>query len=110
MHELAHFLYDDGPSLPPDEVETRAFEFASHMLFPESQLRKAFQLKSMVHLVEYKERFGISLAAMIFRARKSKMISKQLYTNESGLALANLVIGKTNPVKYRVIDPFVWKR
>ncbi len=72
MHELAHFLYDDGPSLPPDEVETRAFEFASHMLFPESQLRKAFQLKSMVHLVEYKERFGISLAAMIFRRRKVK--------------------------------------
>jgi Zn-dependent peptidase ImmA (M78 family) len=79
MHELAHFLYDDGPSLPPAEVEIRAFEFASHMLLPESQLQEAFKWKSMVRLLEYKQRFGISLAAMIFRARKSKIISQRLY-------------------------------
>jgi Zn-dependent peptidase ImmA (M78 family) len=79
MHELAHFLYEDGPSLPPAEVEIRAFEFASHMLLPESQLQEAFKWKSMVQLLEYKQRFGISLAAMIFRARKSKIISQRLY-------------------------------
>ena len=108
MHELAHFLYDDGPFLSPDDVETRAFEFASHMLLPESQLCKAFQLKSMVRLVDYKERFGISLAAMIFRARKSKIISKQLY-QRIWASFSQFGYRRMNPAEYRVIDPFVWK-
>jgi Zn-dependent peptidase ImmA (M78 family) len=33
----------------------------------------------MVQLVQYKERFGISLAAMIYRARKSNILSQRLY-------------------------------
>lgn len=82
LHELAHHLYQDnirGASLPHDDIESRAFEFASHLLLPESQLIAAFKLRSMVQLVQYKERFGISLAAMIYRARKSKLIPKTLY-------------------------------
>lgn len=82
FHELAHHLYEDcveGPSLPTEEVERRAFEFASHMLIPEGQLRKAFEPKSMVRLVKYKERFGISLAAMVYRARESGLLSQRLY-------------------------------
>jgi Zn-dependent peptidase ImmA (M78 family) len=49
------------------------------MLIPESQLKEAFELKSMVRLVQYKERFGISLAAMIYRAKRSRLISSTLY-------------------------------
>lgn len=82
LHELAHHLYRDcmsGPGLVADDVESRAFEFASHMLLPESQLRAALKLKSMVLMVQYKERFGISLAAMIYRARKSGLIAQSLY-------------------------------
>jgi Zn-dependent peptidase ImmA (M78 family) len=82
LHELAHHLYRDcinGPGLLSEDVEKRAFEFASHMLLPETQLERAMRLKSMVHLVQYKERFGISLAAMIYRARKSKLIPTNLY-------------------------------
>lgn len=81
-HELAHHLYEDcmnGPALPPEEIERRAFEFASHLLMPESQLIEAFKLRSMVRLVQYKERFGISLAAMIYRARQSDLIPQRLY-------------------------------
>ncbi len=81
-HELAHHLYQDcrGPNtLTPDEIERRAFECASHLLIPEDQLAKAFELKSMVRLVQYKERFGISLAAMIYRARQSNLIPKRMY-------------------------------
>ena len=81
-HELTHHFYDDCEAegkLSEDEIERRAFECASHLLIPEKQLRQAFELKSMVRLVQYKERFGISLAAMIYRARRSNLLPKQLY-------------------------------
>ena len=82
LHELAHHLYEDcinGPALNHEEIEKRAFEFASHMLIPEEQLKEAFALKSMVRLVQYKEQFGISLAAMVYRARQSGLISASRY-------------------------------
>lgn len=83
LHELAHHLYEDcinGPSLAHEEVEKRAFEFASYMLIPDDKLEEAFKLKSMVRLLQYKELYGISLAAMIYRARISNILSQRLYT------------------------------
>ena len=80
-HELGHHLFEDcveGAKLAGDEVERRAMEFASHLLIPDSALRAAFELGSMVRLVQYKERFGISLAAMVYRAEKSGILSKSL--------------------------------
>lgn len=82
LHELAHHLYKDcisGPALSYEEVEKRAFEFASYLLIPDSELKRAFAIKSMVRLVQYKERFGVSLAAMIYRAHKKNLISRTLY-------------------------------
>ena len=58
-------------------MEAQAFDFASHLLLPNSQLKRAFEGRSMVRLVQFKERFGISLAAMIYRAEKLSFISKQ---------------------------------
>ncbi len=81
-HELAHHLFKDcitGGKLPDDEIERRAMECASHLLIPDEPLRQAFALKSMVRLVQYKERYGISLAAMIFRAKQSRILSDHLY-------------------------------
>jgi hypothetical protein len=52
---------------------------SSHLLLPDSQLDEAFKGQSMVKLVQYKERFGISLAAMIYRARESNKISESTY-------------------------------
>lgn len=80
-HELGHHLFEDccpSTALSDDEVERRAMEFASHLLIPESALREAFRLQSMVRLVQYKERFGISLAAMLFRAEKSQLLAPAL--------------------------------
>ncbi len=82
LHELGHHLYEDfltGVPLTGDDIEKRAFEFGSHLLMPESELGEAFRIKSMVRLVEYKERYGISLAAMVYRARKSGLLSQRLY-------------------------------
>ena len=82
-HELSHHLFEDhvekGATLSDAQIEKRAFECASHLLIPEDMLKLAFGLKSMVRLVQYKERFGISLAAMIYRAHQSKLVRKQTY-------------------------------
>lgn len=81
-HELAHHLYQDcvcRNELREDMIEQRAFECASHLLIPDEELEAAFELRSMVRLVQYKERFGISLAAMIYRARQSNLIPSRLY-------------------------------
>jgi len=77
-HELGHVLYEDCMHDRPvneHDIESRAFEFASHLLIPDAELAEAFALKSMVRLVHYKERFGVSLAAMVFRAKQDGLIA-----------------------------------
>lgn len=76
-YELAHVLYDDCRqrlSWTDAEVETRAYTFASSLLVPPSQLKAAFDGKSFLKLIQYKEKFGISLAAMIYMAEKERII------------------------------------
>ena len=66
-HELAHVLYGDCDHDEAEDklIESRAFDFGSHLLLPNNQLKKAFTGKSMIRLVQFKEKFGISLAAMV---------------------------------------------
>lgn len=77
-HELGHVLYGDCDSEEAADkaTEQRAFEFASHLLLPNNQLKRAFEGQSMVRLVQFKERFGISLAAMVYRAEKLGFIPR----------------------------------
>lgn len=77
-HELAHVLYGDCDHDEAEDkvIESRAFDFASHLLLPNNQLKKAFTGKSMIRLVQFKEKFGISLAAMIYRAEKLGFLTK----------------------------------
>tara|TARA_R110002095_G_scaffold215553_1_gene210107 strand:+ start:832 stop:1974 length:1143 start_codon:yes stop_codon:yes gene_type:complete len=77
-HELAHVLFGDCDSDEAESkvMENRAFLFASHLLLPNNQLKQAFTGKSMVRLVQFKEKFGISLAAMVYRAEKLNFITK----------------------------------
>jgi Zn-dependent peptidase ImmA (M78 family) len=58
-------------------MEDHAFEFACNLLIPETELRNAFEGQSAVRLVQAKEKFGISMAAMIYRAEKLKIISEK---------------------------------
>jgi len=78
-HELGHVVFGDCDT--EDIVETkasenRAFEFASVFLLPNSKLKEAFTGQSMVRLVQFKEVYGISLAAMFYRAEKLRYITK----------------------------------
>ncbi|MBL9123137.1 MAG: ImmA/IrrE family metallo-endopeptidase [Planctomycetaceae bacterium] len=70
-HELGHVLLGDcdSPKMLTDaDTESRAYEFASHLLLPQSELRKVFQHRSLLDLLTCKERFGVSMQAMIYRA------------------------------------------
>jgi len=78
-HELGHVLFRDYADSKPSNhklLEKRAFEFASYFLLTKHMLRSAFYGKSMVRLVQFKERFGISLAAMIYRAEAGGILSE----------------------------------
>jgi Zn-dependent peptidase ImmA (M78 family) len=74
-HELGHVVRGDcGDGEESREEEKAAFEFASHLLLTSAMLREAFKRKSVVDLVRFKERFGISLAAMVYRAKGERLI------------------------------------
>jgi len=79
-HELGHVLFRDCADPKPSNhklLEKRAFEFASYFLLTKRMLQAAFRGKSMVRLVQFKERFGISLAAMIYRAEAEGILSER---------------------------------
>jgi Zn-dependent peptidase ImmA (M78 family) len=73
-YELAHILYGDAAVDGTSQFEQTAYAFASSLLLPESQLRAAFDGNSFLKLIQYKERFGISLSAMIYMAEKSRIV------------------------------------
>jgi Zn-dependent peptidase ImmA (M78 family) len=80
-HEVGHVLAGDCDGSDIDNEgpnEKRAFEFASHLLLTDEMLKEAFKSKSMVSLVQFKERFGISIAAMIYRGKESGHLSESL--------------------------------
>jgi Zn-dependent peptidase ImmA (M78 family)/transcriptional regulator with XRE-family HTH domain len=80
-HEVGHVLAGDCDSNDVDNSgpsEDRAFDFASHLLLTQEMLEHAFSERSMVRLVQFKERFGISVAAMIYRAQESGLLSEVL--------------------------------
>ncbi len=78
-HELGHVLFGDcdSPAATTKKMDDRAFEFASHLLIPRSELENALVGQSAVQLLRYKERFGISMAAMIFRGEKAGFLSER---------------------------------
>jgi Zn-dependent peptidase ImmA (M78 family) len=41
-------------------------------------LKDAFDGQSMIRLLKFKERYGISLAAMVYRAEKQRVITKRM--------------------------------
>ena len=75
-HELAHVLYGDcsGTGQKSRAVEDRAFAFASSLLIPNDTLASVFVGRSAVKLKSAKEHFGISMAAMVYRAEKLGII------------------------------------
>lgn len=78
-HELGHFLFKHHEKglLDEEEAVSKAFEFASHLLLPSSMLQQAFTRRSLVALLAFKQKFGLPLSAMMFRAKRSGLIDKK---------------------------------
>ena len=59
-HELRHALRGCGHvhSWTDAEAERRAYAFASSLLIPPSQLRAAFEGKSFLKLIQFKEKLA----------------------------------------------------
>lgn len=75
-HEFGHIVAGDVESETEDEeVHRSAFEFGAYLLMPSAVLKRAVERHSIVHLVEMKKLYGVSLAAMIYRAEKSRYLS-----------------------------------
>jgi Zn-dependent peptidase ImmA (M78 family) len=76
-HELGHLVSGDCDTEGPEGAsqEKAAFEFASNLLLTRSMLEEAFARQSVVDMVKFKERFGISLHAMVYRAQQEGLIS-----------------------------------
>lgn len=77
-YELAHILYHGCKQhlgKTDADIEKMAYLFASSLLLPNTQLREAFEGKSFLKLIQYKERFGISLSAMIYMAERLRIIN-----------------------------------
>lgn len=80
-HELRHVIFGDTEAAREecDEDEKQAHDFASHLLLPQPILEEAIASKSMIRLIQVKELYGVSLAAMVYRARASNIITAELY-------------------------------
>ena len=74
-HELAFILYSKESRQSSVRVKEDAQTFACSLIMPDSQLGEAFRGKSFLRLIEFKERFGISLSAMIHRAEELQIIN-----------------------------------
>jgi Zn-dependent peptidase ImmA (M78 family)/transcriptional regulator with XRE-family HTH domain len=79
-HELGHILFGDCKSDEDEHggMETRAYHFASLLLMPPNKLKEICRPRSMVTLVQAKEQFGISLAAMIYAARREGYLPESI--------------------------------
>ncbi|MDR0945228.1 MAG: XRE family transcriptional regulator [Bifidobacteriaceae bacterium] len=79
-HELAHLLFDQQITAPirstRSKEERRAFSFASALLIPDTVMRQAVSENLTLHgYLAIKAHFGISVAALIVRARNMGLIS-----------------------------------
>jgi len=77
-HEWGHVLFghcNEPEGTVSKDQEDITYEFASHFIIPNAQLHEAFRGESMVRLVKFKETFGVSLAAMIYRAERANILS-----------------------------------
>lgn len=82
LHELAHLLLDFG-DLPNKQVERYCHYFAGAMLFPRVNFLKEIGRQrsklSFQELAAFKQEYGISMQAIVYRAKELGVISENYY-------------------------------
>ncbi|MEO0636823.1 MAG: XRE family transcriptional regulator [Pseudomonadota bacterium] len=78
-HELGHLVLHQRSALSGNDVEKDADAFASNFLMPKEEFLTAGRISNISEMMDLKQRWGVSLAAAIFRAYRLQMISKYQY-------------------------------
>src|SRR5260370_31893651 len=79
-HELGHLVMHKPIVNPIREMEEQAFHFAAEFLMAENRMR--LEIVPPVNLDTFaslKQRWGVSIAALIMRARKLEIIKQRKY-------------------------------
>jgi len=85
LHELGHLLLNFHHELTQREKESLCYQFAGAMLLPRETIRKELGKErsriSMHELIAIKENYGISVQAIMHRAKSLGIISDFVYLN-----------------------------
>lgn len=85
LHELGHLLLNFHQDLTDKEKESLCYQFAGAMLLPEETIRKELGNErsriSKHELIAIKENYGISIQAIMHRAKNLGIISDFIYLN-----------------------------
>ena len=87
LHELGHLLMRIPEELAPKEVEKLCNRFASALLFPAEAFRSHFGERrhhvTLPELISLKEEWGMSIAAIAFRAKDLGILSEDRHRSFS---------------------------
>ncbi len=82
-HELGHLVMHRDTEPGSKEIEGQAHDFAASLLFPESVARDLLPARldpaGWARLAELKRTWGISMAALLYRARALRVLSPDAY-------------------------------
>lgn len=83
-HELAHAVLHSGRTTGDHATESEAHRFSCALLVPRSMMKKLFprsrgQRLDWIGLSEFKMTWGISKAALLYRARQLELLCDQQY-------------------------------
>ena len=84
VHELAHILLNIPKEIEEKEEEKIVWEFTGQLLMPKEELTDWFGKRSRIslaELIELKENLGVSIMAIVYRANKLGLLSKQATTS-----------------------------
>lgn len=84
-HELGHIVLHHSVTKTSRELEREAHEFASALLFPRAvaleELPRLIDASGWTRLAQLKRRWGISIAALLFRSKGLGLLGAGAYTN-----------------------------
>ena len=99
-HELGHLLLHQGIQINSknlDEIERQANYFANSFLLPETSFSKEIFSHSLTHFTSLKNRWKVSIAAMIMRCRELKLLNENQ---------AEYLWRQMATLGYRKLEPF----
>jgi len=83
LHELAHLLLNFSPGLSHRDIERLCYRFAAAMLVPEKTMRQELgnhrSHLSIPELIAIKETYGISIQALVQRAKDLGIITEYMF-------------------------------